>query len=95
MSGGQIQFFSGAGTGATLVGTISSADGSPVLVINIVNQMNIDGKVFFLGDVVVGQNSNVTVTDTGGLSFDGYTGTITDMYGNDFEVIKGIIVQPT
>lgn len=95
MSGGQIQFFSGAGTGATLVGTISSADGSPVLVINIVNQMNIDGKAFFLGDVVIGQNSNVTVTDTGGLSFDGYTGTITDMYGNDFEVIKGIIVQPT
>jgi hypothetical protein len=95
MSGGQIQFFSGAGTGATLVGTISSADGSPVLVINIVNQLNIDGKIFFLDDVVVGQNSNVTVTDTGGLSFDGYTGTITDMYGNDFEVIKGIIVQPT
>ena len=95
MSGGQIQFFSGAGTGATLVGTISSADGSPVLVINVVNQMNIDGKAFFLGDVVVGQNSNVTVTDTGGLSFDGYTGTITDMYGNEFEVIKGIIVQPT
>ena len=95
MSGGQIQFFSGAGTGATLVGTISSADGSPVLVINVVNQLNIDGKVFFLDDVVVGQNSNVTVVDTGGLSFDGYTGTITDMYGNDFEVIKGIIVQPT
>lgn len=95
MSGGQIQFFSGAGTGATLVGTISSADGSPVLVVNIVNQLNIDGKIFFLDDVVVGQNSNVTVTDTGGLSFDGYTGTITDMYGNDFEVIKGIIVQPT
>lgn len=95
MSGGQIQFFSGAGTGATLVGTISSADGSPVLVINIVNQLNIDGKVFFLDDVVVGQNSNVTVVDTGGLSFDGYTGTITDMYGNEFDVIKGIIVQPT
>ena len=95
MSGGQIQFFLGAGTGATLVGTISCANGSPVLVINVVNQMNIDGKAFFLGDITVGQNSNVTVTDTGGLSFDGYTGTITDMYGNDFEVIKGIIVQPT
>lgn len=95
MSGGQIQFFSGAGTGATLVGTISSADGSPVLVINAVSQTNIKGTAFFIGDVVIGQNSNVTVTESGGLSFDGYTGTITDMYGNEFDVIKGIIVQPT
>ena len=95
MSGGQMKFFSGSGNDAVLVGTISSADGSPVLVITPVSQLNIDGKTFFLGDVVVGQNSNVTVTDTGGLSFDGYTGTITDMYGNEFEVIKGIIVQPT
>lgn len=95
MTGGLMKFYNGKGANAVLVGTISSNDGTNDFSITPVNTLFIDGRIFFSGDFVVGRNSNVTVTDTGGLSFDGYTGTITDMYGNEFEVIKGIIVQPT
>lgn len=95
MTGGLMKFYNGKGVNAVLVGTISANDGTDNLSITPVNVLLINGNIHFSGDVTIGQNSNFTVVDTGGLAFDGYTGTITDMYGNEFEVIKGIIVQPT